>query len=221
MALLAGQTHGGAGSTQFCSQRMEVPWYFCPIQPSCCCPPPQQLQLLHLGGKFSVWAPGGQEAAGHGSGWSCLCGWGSCSALLDQESSGQPCPGTWRAVTGVNVWHRNHFSVFRGADWSSSCWMPTLRCTAVMPIHGRIPASKISSLPYKKQIFWLKCLLLCFSSFCCLTPQLTAPIIHIPEFLWLFSHPCNRRVARAVFSTNSLLKNGKGRLIISSCWQAQ
>lgn len=25
MALLAGQTHGGAGSTQFCSQRMEVP----------------------------------------------------------------------------------------------------------------------------------------------------------------------------------------------------
>lgn len=114
MALLAGQTHGGAGSTQFCSQRMEVPWYFCPIQPSCCCPPPQQLQLLHLGGKFSVWAPGGQEAAGHGSGWSCLCGWGSCSALLDQESSGQPCPGTWRAVTGVNVWHRNHFGVFGG-----------------------------------------------------------------------------------------------------------
>lgn len=39
---------------------------------------------------------------------------GSCSTLLDQKSSGQPCPRTWRGVPVVNVWHRNHFSVFRG-----------------------------------------------------------------------------------------------------------
>lgn len=183
----------------------------------CCCPAPQQLQPLCWLGNSECEPQVGRRQQ-DGSGWSCWCGEAavplSCSKRV-QVSLAQG------HGAEVNVWHRNHFSVFSGADWSSSCWMPTLRSTVVMPINGGIPASENSSLLYKNQIFWLKCLLLCFSSFCCLTPQVTAPIFHIPELFWLFSHQCNCRVVRAVFSTNPLLKNGKVRFIISSCWQAQ
>lgn len=213
-ALHAGQTLGGAGSAQLCSPRMQVPCCSCPIEPSCCSPPPQQLQLLGSGGKFRGWVPSGQEAAAVAQGGAVL-GEAALPPCSITRTLPRPMEGRARAQGGTGS------TFFRGAPWSSSCWMPALRSTVAMPINGRIPVSKLSSLPYKKQRFWLKCLLRCFSSFCCLTPQVTAPIIHIPEFLWLFSHQCNCRVVTAVFSTNSLLKNGEVRLIISPCWQTQ
>lgn len=63
--------------------------------------------------------------------------------------------------------------------------MPALKCVAVRQINGGIFSSKIPSLSYKRWIFWLKHLLIYFSSFWHITPQLTVPILHIPESLCL------------------------------------
>lgn len=140
-------------------------------------------------------------------GWSCSAGWGSSSTLLGQEGLGQPC---WGCTMRINMFIP--MSSTRKASSShpppllpfplsqqlscrvpsllhaalfSRTQMPALKCVAVRQINGGIFSSKIPSLSYKRWIFWLKHLLIYFSSFWHLTPQLTVPILHIPESLCL------------------------------------